>query len=164
MATNNRVYKTAVYELKNPQKYKGTKAPKFKSSFEERMFWWCDVNENVLEWSYEPYPIDYIFEVSPSAPLHEQQLVDNKSHKYYPDVVAKIKTNQGIVNYILEIKPYSQTVKPTEPKKKTKKAMNKYLTALQEFLKNAKKWEACRKYARKRDMKFWVLTERDLFA
>ena len=61
MAKNNRVYKTGEYVLRYPQKYKGTKTPKFKSSFEERAFFWCDTNENVLEWSYEAYPIQYTF-------------------------------------------------------------------------------------------------------
>lgn len=161
---NNRVYKTGDYSLKNPSKYKGSKTPRYKSSFEERIFWWCDMNENVLEWSYESIPIQYDFIVSETAPLHEQQLVDGQSHRYFPDVLAKIKDNDGnIVNYILEIKPYSQTIKPTEPKKKTKKSWNKYLNALQEYLKNAKKWEAAEKYAKSKGMIFRVITERSLF-
>ena len=160
---NNRVYKTGEYQLKNPEKYKGSKTPLYKSSFEERVFYWCDENTNVLEWTYEPFPVEYIFETSKNAPDHEKALCDGKSHRYYPDLVAKIKTNDGPKMYLLEIKPYSQTVKPTEPKKKTKKALKTFLTALQEFLKNAKKWEAARIYARQRDMEFVVLTERDIF-
>ena len=168
MAKNNRVYKTGEYVLRYPQKYKGTKTPKFKSSFEERAFFWCDTNENVLEWSYEAYPIQYTFSIPKGVTPEEyklyETLVDNEQHRYYPDVFAKIKTSDGkIVNYILEIKPYSQTIKPTEPKKKTKKAMNKYLNALQEFLKNKSKWETMEKYAKDYNMKFWILTERQLF-
>lgn len=161
---NNRVYKTGEYVLKNPQKYKGTKTPYFKSSYEERMFFWCDTNTKVLEWAYEPFPIQYIFETQNDAPDVDKSLVDGKSHKYYPDVVAKIKENDDtITTYILEIKPYNQLIRPTEPKKRTKKAVNKYLTALQEFLKNQIKWQAARKLAKQKNMEFVVLTERDLF-
>lgn len=161
---NNRVYKTGDYKLINPGKYKGSKAPKYKSSFEERIFWWCDVNENIIEWSYEAYPIQYIFEGDRTWTDYEKSLADRISHRYYPDIFIKVKDNQDkFINYILEIKPYSQTVKPVEPKKKTKKALAKYENALTEFLKNAKKWEAAEKFSKERGMVFKVLTERNLF-
>ena len=48
----------------------------------------------------------------------DKSVVDNKTHKYYPDVVAKVMENDGTVNiYILEIKPYNQLVRPTGPKR-----------------------------------------------
>lgn len=161
---NNRVYQTGEYLLQNPQKYKGTKKPAFKSSFEHRVFFWCDMNLNVLEWEYEPFYIEYLFETDSQAKQYEKDLVDNKVHKYYPDVVAKIKLGDGTIEtFIIEIKPYSQTVRPSEPKKKSKKSMNKFLNAMQEFLKNAKKWEYANIYAKKHSMKFQVLTERSIF-
>lgn len=161
---NNRVYQTGEYSLQNPGKYKGTKKPVFKSSFEHRVFYWCDMNLNVVEWAYEPFSIDYLFELEESAKQIEKDLTDGKQHKYYPDIVAKIKLDNGTTEtFILEIKPFSQTIRPTEPKKKTKKSMNKYLNTLQEFLKNAKKWEYANLYAKQHSMKFQVLTERSIF-
>ena len=161
---NNRVYKTGEYVLKYPEKYKGAKTPAFKSSYEERMFFWCDTNTKVIEWAYEPFPVEYIFDVPKDAPDVDKSVVDNKSHKYYPDVVAKVMENDGTINiYILEIKPYNQLIRPTEPKKNTKKTVRKYLNALQEFLKNQAKWKAARSLANKKNMKFEILTERHLF-
>lgn len=161
---NNRTYKTGTYTLKNPEKFKGTKVPMYKSSFECRVFYWCDENTKVLEWSYEPIVIDYNFSLPTSAPDLDKSLVDNKSHKYYPDLIAVIKTNDSqTTNFLIEIKPYSQTIRPTEPKKKTKKSWNKYCNALQEFLKNSVKWEAAEKYAKKNGMVFTVVTERQIF-
>jgi len=162
---NNRVYKTGEYVLVHPEKYKGTKKLVYKSSFEHRVFYWCDLNKNILEWDYEPFPINYLFMLPDNAPEHERNLTDKKEHKYWPDVVAKVKQSNGNVEtFILEIKPYSQTVKPTEPKKKTKKSINKFLTALQEYLKNMKKWEYADIYAKKNGMIFQVLTERQIFS
>lgn len=161
---NNRVYKTGEYSLKFPQKYKGSKPPVFKSSYEERMFFWCDTNTRILEWAYEPITILYRFEMPKNAPDVDKSVVDNKEHKYYPDVVAKLIDNDGKeVVCILEIKPYNQMVRPTEPKKKNKKTLNKYLNALQEYLKNDCKWKAARKFANEKNMLFYVLNERDLF-
>lgn len=161
---NNRVYQTGEYLLQHPEKYKGTKKPIYKSSFEHRVFYWCDMNLNVVEWEYEPIYIEYLFELDDNAKQYEKDLVDGKVHKYYPDVIAKIKLQNGTIEtFILEIKPYSQTVRPTEPKKKTKKSMNKFNNALQEFLKNSKKWEYADIYAKKNGMKFTLLTERHIF-
>jgi len=164
MTQNNRVYKTGLYELKNPQKYTGQKPPVYKSSFEGRVFYWCDMNSKVLEWAYEDNTIPYTFSVPDSAPEHEKSLVDFNVHKYTPDVTAKIKTTDGkIVTYLIEIKPYSQTIKPIEPKRKTKKALNKFMKALQEYLKNACKWEAAKIWVGNHGMEFTVITERDIF-
>lgn len=164
MAKNNREYKKGYYELKHPEKYKGKSAPYYKSSYEWRMMYWCDLNNRVKEWSYEPFPIPYVFTVPRDAPMWMQNLVDHQQHNYYIDFVAKIVENDGkVYTYLLEIKPFGQTIMPAEPKKKTKKSLEKFFGNMKEYIKNKTKWEAARTYSNKHEFKFVVLTERDIF-
>jgi hypothetical protein len=65
---------------------------------------------------------------------------------------------------MLEIKPFNQTMVPQEPKRKTKKAMKKFLDEVKEFIKNSNKWNAADKFFQRKGMKFQVLTENDLFS
>ena len=162
---NNRKYISGTYELKNPNKFLGKSKPIYKSSYEWRMMYWCDLNKKVLEWSYEPLPIEYTFSVPFDAPEWMKSLVDFKVHRYYVDFYAKIVDNNGhIQKYMLEIKPFNQTMVPTEPKRKTKKAQKKFLEEMKEFIKNSNKWNAADKFFQKRGLKFQVLTENDLFS
>lgn len=162
---NNRKYVSGTYELKNPGKYLGKKKPIYKSSYEWRMMYWCDMNKNVLQWSYEPFPIEYTFQVPSSSPEWMKTLVDFKKHRYYIDFYAKIVDNDGNVkDFMLEIKPFNQTIMPKEPKKKTQKSLKKFFADMQEFIKNSNKWAAADTALSKRGVKFLVLTERDLFS
>ncbi len=162
---NNRKYLSGPYELKNPEKYVGQKTPIYKSSYEWRMMYWCDMNKNVLKWSYEPFPIEYIFQVPSSSPEWMKNLVDFKKHRYYIDFYAKIKDNNGVIqDFMLEIKPFNQTQMPKEPKKKSQKTLKKFFGSMQEFIKNSNKWAAAETALTKRGIKFLVLTEQDLFS
>lgn len=162
---NNRKYVSGLYEMKNPGKYLGNKKPYYKSSYEWRMMYWCDLNKNVLKWSYEPFPIEYVFQVPPNAPEWMKNLVDFRTHKYYVDFYAKIvDVNGKSQDFMLEIKPHNQTVMPKEPKRKTKKSLKKFFTEMQEFIKNTNKWAAADLKFGKQGIKFQVLTEQDLFS
>lgn len=162
---NNRKYVSGPYTPKNPEKYIGTKIPVYKSSYEWRMMYWCDLNTNVLKWSYEPFPIEYTFQVPDTAPDWMKSLVDYKVHRYYVDFYARIVDNDGRVkDYMLEIKPYNQTVIPKEPKRKTKKTLKQFYISMCEFIKNSNKWAAAREKFNKQGIDFQVLTERNLFS
>lgn len=162
--SNNRTYLTGYYELKNPHKYLGTSKPYYKSSYECRMMYWCDVNSNVIEWNYEPFPIEYSFDVPIESPDWMKNLVDFQTHRYYIDFYAKIlETNGNIQKYMIEIKPSNQTEMPKEPKRKTKKSLKKFFSAMQEYIKNSNKWAAAEEFCQKKGFKFLVLTEQNLF-
>ena len=140
--------------MKYPQKYKGKVNPYYKSSYEQRMMYWLDMNNKVLEWAYEPQYIDYISQVPPSSPDWMKALVDYKTHKYYVDFYAKLIDNDGnVVTYILEIKPHCQTIIPKEPKNKSKKRIQRFYNEMKEYIKNANKWEAAEKYASQKGIK-----------
>ena len=63
---------------------------------------------------------------------------------------------------IVEIKPFSETIEPKKPSKKTEKALLNYQKALQTFAINTAKWNAAKKFAQQNNFKFIVLTEREL--
>ena len=101
------------------------KKPFARSSWETRMFNWCDENENVIEWGSEIIEVPYIFDI------------DHKLHKYIPDIWARIRGKDNMIRvYLLEIKPQKQTHAPKRPKNPTKKALKNYNYAKYHWIKN----------------------------
>ena len=143
-----RNYKQGIYTPKNPGKYSGDfKNIIFRSSWEQRMFRWCDLNPNVLEWNSEEIVVPYFFEL------------DGKYHRYYVDLKIKLKTKDGSVKtYLVEIKPHAQIIKPIVEGKLNKSKKE----AIETWCKNQKKWQAASEFAKQRGWEFLVLSERDL--
>jgi hypothetical protein len=138
-----------LYLPKNPEKYNGDHTNVvMRSSWETKFAIWCDANPNVLNWGSETIVIPYICGT------------DNRPHRYYVDFVITVKNQRGeIKKYIVEIKPYKETMPPKEPKRKTQN----YRDAILTFIKNRSKWEAATIYAKQRGMEFIILTEKELF-
>lgn len=140
--------------------YKGRYTPKYvhkyvgdvrnviyRSSWELKLFKWCDMNSKVLRWSSEEVKIPYI---SP---------IDGKPHTYYVDVWMEVETTDGKTKrYLIEVKPEKYTQPPTQPKRKTKK----YIAEVFEWGKNDAKWKAAKAFCEKRGWEFVILTERHL--
>lgn len=151
--TNKGKYKQGYYKPKNPHKYKGEYPIIYRSSWERKFCYWCDLNEEIIEWMSEPISVDYI------------SILDNKVHKYYPDFYFKIKNgfdkdgNQLFRKCIAEIKPKAQLIKPNEPKRKTKKALKNYKLAYEAYVRNLCKSEALKKVAHKRNYEVMFITE-----
>lgn len=132
----------------NPSKYSGDpRGVIFRSSWELAFFKWLDKTETVIRWSSEEIIIPYV------SPL------DNRTHRYFPDVVMTMKTSTGIKTFMIEIKPYRQTIKPKIPKRKTKNYLNEVTT----FITNQAKWESAKNYCELRGIEFKVVNEKDLF-
>lgn len=141
-------YYQGKFKPKNPKKYKGNlDGIWFRSSWEMRCFNWLDTSEDVLSWSSEEVVIPYI------SPL------DQKFHRYYPDIWARMKTKAGIKEFLIEVKPYNQTIAPEPKKRKTKKYINEITT----YSVNDAKWKAAREYCLDKGWTFKVLTEKDIF-
>ena len=132
-----------------PEKYVGNPSSIiYRSLWELKFLKYCDTNENILEYASEELAIPYI---SP---------VDGKIHKYFPDVYIKVKEPDGsIKKYLIEIKPYKQTMAPPKPKRQTKG----YIYEVYEYAKNQSKWEAAREYCKDRGWTFKVITENELY-
>ena len=133
-----------LYRPTNPKKYVGdVKKVVYRSLLERRFMRYCDLNDNVLFWASEELPIRYF------------NPIDKRYHRYFPDFVVKMSTNK---KYMIEIKPSRQVSKPKPPKKKTKSYMRESF----EYIKNQAKWQAATTYCEDNNMKFKIMTEKDL--
>lgn len=141
--------KPKLCSIKNKHKYKGDPYNIIsRSSWETKVIKWMDNNDNVLEWNSEEIFIPYI---SP---------VDGKQHRYFVDFFAKIKNANGEINsYLIEVKPYKQTIEPEVKKRISKSYINEVCT----WGVNSAKWTAARSYCKHRGWNFLILTEKDMF-
>lgn len=148
MANKKRHYKQGIYAVKNPAKYRGNaENVVYRSSWELRVFKWLDDNPSVLEWSSEECVIPY------------RSPVDGKLHRYFPDILARVKGVDGRVKtYLIEIKPEYQANEPEIQKRITKK----YITEVCTYAINQAKWKAAREFCLDRNWEFKVVTEKDL--
>jgi hypothetical protein len=75
---------------------------------------WLDEKTDVIEWSSEELSIAY------------KSPVDNRAHRYFPDMLAKIRQPDGSIKTILiEIKPEKQTKEPKKQKKYLKSILQR---------------------------------------
>lgn len=144
----NKKYKQGIYKPKNLKKYKGKNHPRYLSSWELKFFRWCDESIHIIEWSSESVHIPYI------NPL------TGRVHKYMVDNHIVIERNGVKTKYLVEIKPYKQTLKPTKHGNKKKSTL---LYESVEYVRNQAKWSAARKWCEKKDFTFKIITEKDLF-
>lgn len=137
-----------ILKLKNPKKYAGDpENVVYRSSWECAVYKWLDNEPNVITWGAEELHVPYL---SP---------VDQKIHRYFPDVIAKVKTPTGLSIFMIEIKPFGQTQPPAPQKRKTKR----YLKEIATYAVNQAKWEQASKFCKERGWTFRVITERDIF-
>lgn len=139
-------FKQGIFKPKNKLKYIGKEDPVYRSGWELKFFRWADDNPNVVEWASEAVIIPY---VSP---------IDHRVHRYYTDGVVAIRENNNIKKYIIEIKPFTQTILPTKGRKRASTVM--YETA--RYAQNQAKWDAAKKWCEKHGYSFLILTEKEL--
>ena len=132
---------------KNPSKYNGnSKNIIYRSNWELRVMKYFDDHPNVIWWASEELTIPY---VSP---------VDNKTHRYFPDFIVKMRLKDGkVTTYILEVKPLAQTKMPVQ-KRKTKRFIQEAAT----YAINQEKWRAADLFCREHGWQFKVITEKEL--
>jgi len=137
-----------IYKPSHPQKYIGD--PNniiYRSLWERKFMYWCDVNENIIKWASEEIWIPYL------SPL------DKRVHKYFPDFYIKYKDNSGnIKESLIEVKPKKQVEGPKPQKRMTQKQMYE----LKEYAKNQAKWKAAKEFCADRRWEFQILTEDNL--
>ena len=137
------------YYPKNPKKYKGDiNNIVWRSTWELKLLKFLDESDSVLEYGSEEIVIPYY---SP---------VDGKPHRYFVDFYVNILDRNGISRkYIVEVKPYDQTIPP----KTRSRVTRSYIKECQTYAVNQAKWEAARAFAKHNGIAFLVLTEKDLF-
>jgi hypothetical protein len=142
-------YIQGFYKPINPQKYVGDPNQiVYRSSYELRLFKYCDMTESVVEWGSEEMWIKYFNPVT------------ERFHRYFPDAYLKIQESSGEVKqYIVEVKPKRQTMSPNpSPKKKTKTWINEMKT----YQTNIAKWDAAKQFCNDNKMEFKIITESEL--
>ena len=136
------------FRVANVAKYKGDITNiVYRSLWELKFMKWCDSSVSVVEWGSETVIIPYI---SP---------IDNKVHRYFVDFYIKVRTKANIIEkYLIEIKPEKFTKPPEIPKKRTKR----FIDEVFQYGVNDAKWKAAFEFCKDRNMKFVILTEKDL--
>ena len=128
----------------NPEKYLGTKLPRYRSSWELVFMQFLDNNPGIQQWSSESVQIPY------RDPLTNKQTI------YVPDfLISYIDKNQKKHVELIEIKPANQMLRE-------KVGKNPYNQA--QFIKNMAKWAAASSWCQQQGIKFRILNEHDIFA
>jgi hypothetical protein len=147
LTKKNPKFHQGIYIPKYKEKYTGKDYPRYMSSWELKLFRWCDDNDQVLQWSSENIVIPYANPIT------------GRTHNYIVDAVIKLNTPQGTKKFLVEVKPYKQTIEPDINKPvKTKSQIYERLN----YLKNKAKWDAAKMWCKKRDFEFCILTEHHL--
>ncbi len=143
-----------LFRPKNPQKYVGDpKNIQYRSSWELKFMRRCDDDPNVLSWASEEIFVPYKDRGTRTADG------EPKLRRYFPDFLIKVKTKEGkIETWMVEIKPLAETMPPVKGNKKEKR----YLKEVKTFATNYSKWESAKRFCDKNNMKFKILTEKEL--
>ena len=130
------------FHPKNSKKYVGTQPIRYRSSWELAFMNVLDNHPNVINWASESVKIPYInpFTGKPTVYVPDFFIV-------YVDKIGKRHSE------LVEIKPVKETILE---KARTKK--DKLSVAL-----NTIKWQAARKWCKKHNVAFRVMTEEQLF-
>lgn len=144
-----RNYKQGTYEVKNWDKYLGTKNPRYLSSYELEVFQFLDDEPSIEKWGAEIVIVEYF------NPVKE------KKSRYIVDVyVEYVNKNGDRKKKLIEIKPSRDIKRPF-------KTRNKRQTTFEEEMRtwavNRTKWEAAHKYASERGWEFEIFTEKQIF-
>lgn len=145
-------YYNGYYKPKNPKKYNGKDLNNivYRSGLELKLFMYLDAHPDVIYWGSEELTVDYI---SPK---------DNRKHRYFPDVIVKLKDRNGkIITMMIEIKPSDQVNEPKaieRGKQPTKRQINEIIT----YGVNQAKWAAAKVFCAQQGWVFEIMTEKDI--
>jgi hypothetical protein len=147
LGKKNRNFVQGIFKPKNPNKYIGS-TPVYRSMMELKAFRYLDNNPNVLSWSSESVVIPYI---SPA---------DGKMHRYFVDLVAKLKSKDGTIKKLLiEVKPEKQTLPPVDTGRKKQSTL---IYERYQFAINSAKWQAAKSWCEQKGFTFIILNEKHL--
>ena len=135
-------YAQGKFEIKNPDKYAGTRTPTYRSSWEWAFMSFCDNHPNIIHWASESIHIPYY------NPLKQQNTI------YVPDFFVVYQDKNGKKKAeLVEIKPSGEVMETVG-----KGARNQAMAAL-----NACKWQAAQAWCKQNGATFRVITENDMF-
>jgi hypothetical protein len=148
MTKGKRAWKQGFFSPNHPDKYTGTHPIVYRSSLELSAMRFFDDNSSVIQWKSESVVIPYV------------KPTDGRIHKYYTDFMVEIRDKTGVNRkYIIEVKPYKQTLPPTTNGNKKPKT---FLLEQINFGINNCKWKAAREWCNKNGYQFSIITEKDI--
>ena len=109
--SKNPKFHQGYYSPINPNKYIGKGPIVYRSGLELKFMRWCDKTDTILRWSSESIPIPYY------------DTIQKKKRHYYVDNFVEIQEGNIIKRYLVEIKPYKQTLEPNQSKKRKKSSL-----------------------------------------
>lgn len=131
------------FNLKNPDKYVGTKQPTYRSSWEFAFMKFCDESPSISRWASEAIQIPY------RNPLSGKQTI------YVPDFFIQYTDKNGKNHVeVIEVKPENQALKEKTGRSRANQA---------HWILNQAKWEAANAWAKQKGIKFRIVTEKDIF-
>jgi hypothetical protein len=144
-----------IYKPINKEKYVGKEGYCVcRSSWEIIFCRWADHNPMVVEWASEPLSILYVDKTQ------KDYRGMPKKRRYFPDFLCKILDKNGNINtWLVEIKPYKETIPPKNSKGKSKKTK---VYEAKTYAVNQAKWASAERFCRKRGWHFKILTEKQL--
>ena len=126
----------------NPEKYKGTSKPMFRSSWEFKVMQLFDTNPNFISWASEAIKIPY------------KNPFTGKNTVYVPDFLVTYTDSKGVQrSEIIEIKPAKETFMEMAKTQKSKAAV----------ILNTFKWAAANAFAKQHGLKFRIMNENHIF-
>lgn len=130
------------YQVVNREKYIGSKAPYYRSSWELAFCKMCDQHPNILKWASENLKIPY------------QNPVTGKLSNYVPDFMIQYIDKDGREHVeLIEIKPSTQTTMENARSQQDKMAVAV----------NAAKWKSAHEWCERKGIKFKVINEQHIF-
>lgn len=141
-------YKQGEFTPVNKNKYKGSYPIVYRSSLELHVMRWFDDCSYVIEWGSESVIIPYV------------KPTDGKVHRYYTDFNVIMRDKGGnIRKFIIEVKPYKQTIPPKAHGNKKPKTL---LYEQVNYAINSAKWKSAEEWCRKHGYVFSTVTEKDI--
>ena len=137
-------FSQSIYQVKNLEKYVGSKLPYCRSSWETTFCVFCDNNPAIEQWASEPIKIPY------------RDPLTGKPTVYVPDfLISYVDRHMKKHAELIEIKPANQMLRE-------KVGKNPYNQA--QYVKNMAKWEAAGAWCKNQGIKFRIINEHDIFS
>lgn len=137
------------YKPRHPEKYMGDADNiVIRSSWEWKVFEFCDNNVNVLRWGSEEIAIPY----------YKPTPIGMKPANYFPDLYVEYMNAEGkLIKELIEVKPEKFT--------KASKSRNHATKAFEnaQYYINMAKFQAANSWCARNGIKFSVLSEKSIF-
>lgn len=136
-------YANGLFQIKNPEKYIGTKTPTYRSGWEFVFMQFCDNNPSITQWASEAIKVPY------------RNPLTNKSTIYVPDFLIIYNDAAGKQHAeVIEVKPTKET---------SLQEAGRSARAQAAAIVNMAKWEAARAWCKQQGLTFRVVTEKEIF-